>query len=295
MSSIVNMGSIHIDYVYEVPRFVQEGETLMSTSRQIFPGGKGVNQSVALSRAGAKVYQAGMIGSDGKELLETLRDAGVDTALVEICDVPTGHTVIQVNPEGLNCILVFPGANRELCEAFVDRALLFFSKGDILVLQDETSAVVHAMTKAKAKDMRIAFNPSPIGPDIGKYPLEFVDWFLLNEIEGKAMTGKSDPNDILTGMASRFPNAVTVLTLGPDGAICYADGKTYSQDSYKVNAVDTTAAGDTFTGYFISAVSMGKSIKEALQLASAAASISVTRKGAAVSIPSLDEVVEWMG
>ena len=290
MTKIMNMGSINIDYVYAVPHFVRAGETLSSTSRQIFPGGKGLNQSVALSRAGASVCHAGMVGDDGDSLLENLRDSGVDVTLVEKSCVPTGHTVIQVAPDGQNCILLFPGANRELSEAFVDRALGNFKNGDILVLQDETSSVDYAMTAAKAKGMRIAFNPSPIGPHTEKYPLQLVDWFLLNEIEGQALTGKSAHEDILKGMADRFPNATIVLTLGQEGVLCHANGRAYSHGSYKVKAVDTTAAGDTFTGYFIAAAAKGESIDEALRLASVAASISVSRQGASVSIPDLKEV-----
>ena len=295
LTRVVNIGSINIDYVYAVPHFVREGETLSSTSRQIFPGGKGLNQSVALSRAGASVSHAGMVGDDGGYLLESLKTSGVDVSLVEKCSIPTGHTVIQVTPDGQNCILLFPGANRELSESFVDRTLDTFKDGDILVMQDETSAVAYAMKAAKAKGMRIAFNPSPIGAHTEKYPLQLVDWFLLNEIEGQTLTGKSATEDILDGMAERFPNAVTVLTLGQDGVLAYANGKKYAHGSYKVKAVDTTAAGDTFTGYFIASASKGEPIEESLRLASIAASISVSRQGASVSIPTLDEVIMRSG
>jgi ribokinase len=292
MTRILNMGSINIDYVYAVPHFVQAGETLASTARQIFPGGKGLNQSVALARAGTSVFHAGMIGNEGLSLVNTLQEAGVDTSMVKQCDVPTGHTVIQVNPEGENCILLFPGANTELDEAFADKALSSFAENDILVLQNEVSSVAYAMKKAKAKGMRIALNPSPFGPEIEKYPLDLADWFLLNEIEGQALTGKSEPVDILKTMSERYPAAITVLTLGEDGVLCYAGGNVLSHKSYKVPIVDTTAAGDTFTGYFIGAIAKGESIKEALRLASVGASISVSRQGASVSIPCWKEVLE---
>jgi ribokinase len=231
-----------------------------------------------------------MIGGEGLPLVSALQDAGVDTSMIKQCGVPTGHTVIQVNPKGQNCILLFPGANRELDEAFVDSAISSFAKNDILVLQNEVSSVAYAMKKAKEKGMRIAFNPSPFEAEIEEYPLDLVDWILLNEIEGQALTGESKPTDILNGMAARYPSAVTVLTLGEDGVICYDGGEVLRHKSYKVAAVDTTAAGDTFTGYFIGAIAKGKSIEEALGMASVGASISVSRQGASVSIPCWDEV-----
>jgi len=292
MARILNIGSINIDYVYTVPHFVRAGETLSAASRQIFPGGKGMNQSIALARAGGDVTHAGMIGSDGAYLLDILKDAGVHTGLIVQSPGATGHTVIQVTPQGQNCILLYPGANRELDEAFIDTALARFTQGDILILQNEVSCVPYAMKAAKAKGMNIAFNPSPFGAEILDYPLSLVDWWLLNEIEGSALTGKNTPHDMLDVMGSMYPGGVIVLTLGEEGVICRSNGDTFSHGSYPVKVLDTTAAGDTFTGYFISSVAEGKEIEEALKLASVAASISVSRQGAAVSIPFWDEVVK---
>jgi len=291
MARILNIGSINIDYVYTVPHFVRAGETLSSTSRQIFPGGKGMNQSIALARAGGDVTHAGMIGSDGTYLLDILKDAGVHTGLIAQSSGPTGHTVIQVTPEGENCILLYSGANQELDEAFVDKVLAPFAEGDILILQNEVSCVPYAMKAAKDKGMKIAFNPSPFGPEILDYPLHLVDWWLLNEIEGSALTGKNNPHDMLAVMGSMYPDGVVVLTLGEEGVMCRSGGDVFSHGSYSVKVLDTTAAGDTFTGYFISSIARGKGIEEALRLASVAASISVSRQGAAVSIPFWDEVV----
>jgi len=292
MPRILNMGSINIDYVYAVPHFVQAGETLSASSRQIFPGGKGMNQSTALARAGAKVAHAGMIGSDGTALLDVFREAGVDISLISQVEVPSGHTVIQVNAEGENCILLFPGANQELGQAFVDRALKSFDRGDILMLQNEVSCINYAMKAAKEKGMTIAFNPSPFEPKIASYPLELVDLWLLNEIEGQALTGKTVPHEMLDEMAVLYPNSLIVLTLGEEGVLCYSKGVVLSHDSYKVKVVDTTAAGDTFTGYFVSSIARGIDVRQALRIASAAASISVSRQGAAVSIPLWEEVAE---
>ena len=293
LNRILNLGSINIDYVYAVPHFVQAGETLSSTGRRIFPGGKGLNQSIALARAGGDVTHAGMVGSEGAYLLDILRDAGVDAGLVSTGTGPSGHTVIQVNPQGENCILLFPGANTEIDGAFVDRALNGFGEGDILVLQNEVSCAAYAMNAAKARGMKIAFNPSPFGPEIAGYPLGLVDWLLLNEVEASALTNLADnksPDDMLNAMGDMYPGAVIVLTLGKDGVICRADGKTYRHGIYPVKAVDTTAAGDTFTGYFISSVAAGKSIAEALEIASMASAISVSKPGAAESIPDISDI-----
>ena len=292
MTRILNMGSINIDYVYSVPHFVQAGETLSATDRKIFPGGKGMNQSIALARAKSEVVHAGMIGSDGTYLLDILKEAGVDTSLIAQSEVPTGHTVIQVSAEGENCILLFPGANNELNEAYVDKMLDSFKAGDILLLQNEVSCVPYAIKTAKAKGMKVAFNPSPFGQEILQYPLDLVDLWLLNEIEGAALAaGKTAPRDMLTAMSDMYPNSVIVLTLGKEGVRCWSKAETFSHDSYPVKVVDTTAAGDTFTGYFIASIARGKEIPEALEIASKAASISVSRLGAAVSIPRWDEVL----
>jgi len=290
MPKILNIGSINIDYVYAVPHFVQSGETLFADSRQIFPGGKGLNQSVALARSGAGVSHAGIVGDDGAGCLNVLSDAGVDTGLVEKSKASTGHAIIQVTPEGRNCILLYQGANRELDEGFVDRALASFGEGDILVLQNEVSCIGYAMKAAAAKKMRIAFNPSPMDAKILGYPLELVTWFLLNEIEGHAFTGKKEPDEILRSLGEKYEKACIVLTLGEAGVRCISDGQILRHEACKTSVVDTTAAGDTFTGYFISSVASGETLRDSIELASIAASIAVSEKGAAVSIPSMEKV-----
>jgi len=291
MAKILNIGSINIDYVYAVPHFVRSGETLFAESRRIFPGGKGLNQSVALARAGADIGHAGIVGDDGIGCVKVLSDAGVDTNLIEKSKASTGHTVIQVTPEGRNCILLYQGANRELDEGFVDRALKSFGEGDILVLQNEVSCIGYAMKAAAAKKMKIAFNPSPMDAKIPGYPLELVTWFLLNEIEGHALTGEKEPDGILRSLGEKYESACVVLTLGEAGVCCISEGRIHRHRAYETSVVDTTAAGDTFTGYFISSMASGKTLNDSLGIASIAASIAVSQKGAAVSIPCMDEVM----
>ncbi|MCL1994044.1 MAG: ribokinase [Spirochaetes bacterium] len=290
MAKILNIGSINIDYVYAVSHFVKAGETIASNTRQIFAGGKGLNQSIAIARCGGDVAHAGAVGDDGEDFVKMLAAEGVDTSFIDTVKAPTGHTIIQVTGDGQNCILLYPGANRELSESFIDRIFAPFGKDDIVVMQNETNCVPYAMRRASDKGMRIAFNPSPFEPGIGGYPLECVSWFILNEIEGGSLTGKERPDDILTTMGEKYPNAVTVLTLGEDGVMCNANGKIIRHGAYKVQVADTTAAGDTFTGYFLSSIAGGMEIEESLMLASKAAAVSVSRKGAAASIPSINEV-----
>lgn len=163
------------------------------------------------------------------------------------------------------------------------------------MLQNEINLVGEIMEKASAKGMRIVLNPSPMDDRILSLPLELVDFFLLNEIEGGAITGEKEPEKILDCLAARFPKAKVVLTLGSAGSM-YMDGKArLSQPIYKVTAVDTTAAGDTFTGFFISTLLRGGTPAQALDTASRASAIAVSRKGAAPSIPTWDEVERFRG
>ena len=289
---ILNFGSLNLDLVYQIPHFVRAGETLSTTAFNKNVGGKGLNQSVALAKAGAEVYHAGMIGEDGAMLKDFLAANGVDTRFVRTIDQPSGHAVIQVIPEGNNCIFLFGGANQCITKEFIDEVLSFFGEGDFLVLQNEINAIDQIIDAAYAKGMQIVLNPSPIDENLSKLPLEKISWYILNEIEGGELTGETEPGKILDKLAELYPHAKIVLTLGGDGSI-YADSKQrIPQAVYKVTAVDTTAAGDTFTGFFFAGMAEGLAPAEALMRASKASSISVTRAGAAASIPTLNEVLE---
>ena len=287
---ILNFGSLNLDYVYAVDHFVAEGETLASTKLQIFSGGKGLNQSVALARAGADVYHAGCIGSEGGMLTDILQSTGVDITYVKTVESPTGHAIIQVDPSGRNCILLFGGANLWNNPPYIDKVLADFDAGDWLVLQNEISCIDHLISAAKTKGMTVVLNPSPFSPALIKAGLGKVDYLLLNETEGKQLTGYDAPADILTAIRTAYPTLKVVLTLGKDGCI-YDDGtQRLSHGIFPVTAVDTTAAGDTFTGFFIGAVSKGLSPADAIRQASAASAIAVSRPGAAPSVPTADEV-----
>ena len=282
---VLNFGSINIDYVYSVDEFVKPGETKAARSLSVFAGGKGLNQSLAMAKAGLKVVHAGKIGKEGEFLVKTLKDGGVDTRLIEISDVPTGHAIIQVDVKGRICILLFGGANQDIGEAYIDRALVGFGHGEMLILQNEISSMSSIIAKAKTKGMTIVFNPSPYSSLVPNYPLELVDIFIMNEIEASGLSGEHDPDKAAGLLMRNFPQALIVITLGEAGSMCAHKGEILRQKAYRVKVVDTTAAGDTFSGYFIAGLAEGMDIQKALDLAARAASICITRKGAADSVP----------
>ena len=290
---VLNFGSLNLDYVYQVDHFVRAGETISSNDRECFLGGKGLNQSIALARAGALVYHAGAVGQDGELLLNVLKENNIDTTFVKEVDGPSGHAIIQVTPDGQNCIFLFSGANRKITDAQIDEVIEDFSEGDYLILQNEINDINIIMQKAKAKGMHIVLNPSPMDEKILAAPLELVDIFILNEVEAKALCQMSEPSEIMKSFGEKFPNADVVLTLGKRG-VWYQDANSHellTNGVYEGEVIDTTAAGDTFTGFFISCISAGKSVKEALELASKAATLAVSRKGAEASIPTMSEVI----
>lgn len=288
----LTIGSMNIDHVYSVNHIVQPGETLTTSDMNIFLGGKGINQSMALAKAGATVYHSGMIGEDGEMFLDACKEYGVNSDYIKKIDEKTGHTIIQVDENAQNCILLYGGANQCLTKEFVDDVLSHFEKGDILLLQNEVNMLPYIIDKAYEKGMKIALNPSPYDEKLSACDLKKISVFLLNEIEGGQVTGLSDPEEILDKLLELYPDAQIVLTLGKDGAV-YADkNNRYSQPIFKVKAVDTTAAGDTFTGYFLAGLMNKMGIPDILKMSAKASSIAVTRPGAVGSIPYRDEVIK---
>ncbi|HIZ78401.1 MAG TPA: ribokinase [Candidatus Lachnoclostridium stercorigallinarum] len=289
---VLNYGSLNIDNVYSVDHFVRGGETLSSSKMEIFSGGKGLNQSIALAKSGAEVWHAGAVGEgDGEFLLDMMKDAGVNVSLVSHVEGKTGHAIIQRDGAGQNCILLFGGANQKITKEQVDQAMEHFEEGDFLVLQNEINEIAYIMEKAHEKGMKIVLNPSPMDGKIAGYPLEYVDYFLLNEIEaGDICKTQGEGEELLEKLSAMFPKAKIVLTLGGDGSM-YKDGDlVLKQPIYRVPVADTTAAGDTFTGFFIGGLMQGEDAKTALDHAAKAAAIAVSRPGAAPSIPDRSEL-----
>ena len=298
---VLCFGSLNIDYTYKVDHFVKKGETLSAESLQVFCGGKGLNQSIALAKAGVDTCHAGAVGEDGVFLLEELQKAKVDTGCVAVRqDVRTGNAIIQNDREGDNCILLYGGANQAITKEQVDTVLEHFVSGDFLMLQNEINEIPYSMEQAHRKGMKIVLNPSPMNEKIFHLPLETVDYFLLNEVEAGQILGETKENEtdkakLARALLDKFPKAAIVLTMGGDGAVYMDPKETIIQPVYKVHTVDTTAAGDTFAGYFIGGLLRGDSVRKAMDMASRAAAIAVTRQGAAPSIPLLSEVEQFTG
>lgn len=289
---VLNFGSLNLDYVYQVESILIPGETQASKSRQIFCGGKGLNQSIALAKAGIPVYHAGLIGEGGEPLLEVCKENGVNTEFIRQIPGTCGHTVIQVDRNGQNCILLFGGSNRSMTKEFVDSVLDSFDEGDIILLQNEINELDYIIDRAYEKKMMIILNPSPFDSALEKCDLSKISLFLMNEIEGFQITGEKEPDRILAKVKELYPKAKVVLTLGGDGSVYQDETGIYRQGIFKVKTVDTTAAGDTFTGYFISSVIDGMPVQDGLKLAAKASAIAVSRPGATASIPVRSEVVE---
>lgn len=289
---IVNFGSLNVDHVYGVDHISVPGETVSAESYVRYPGGKGANQSVALARAGASVWHAGMVGPDGQWLIDLLQAEGVDTCLVRQAETAGGHAIIQVDRNGQNSILVFGGANKEITPAHIQTAASQLSPGDILLLQNEVNSIDTLIQAGHAAGAVVCLNPAPISETVRDYPLHLVDILVLNEHEALGLTGTTETASVLEVLGTWLPETSVCLTLGGRGSV-YLDAGTRaisSQDAFHVTAVDTTAAGDTFIGFLLAGLSVGTGIQTALRTAAAAAAISVTRSGAIPSIPSRTEV-----
>ncbi len=286
---ILNFGSLNLDYVYQVDHFARPGETLSCLSRSVKAGGKGLNQSVALSRAGAKVCHAGCIGEEGEELKTLLDREGVDTSGILRVPEMQGHTVIQVSREGENCILLFGGSNLCVTDAQITRTLAGFSRGDWLILQNELNCPGAIVNAAWERGMTIVLNPSPFDERLRDVDFRKVRWLLVNEVEGAQITGASQPDDVWASVHERCPDLSLLITLGSAGSEAWQmsgnDVLHARQEAFPVRAVDTTGAGDTYTGYFIAGLMAGRPLPACMRRAAKAASLSVTRPGAASSIP----------
>ncbi len=292
---VLNLGSLNLDYVYHVDHIVLPGETIDAADVQTNCGGKGLNQSIALARAGAQVFHAGMIGEDGRELLDACRDAGVDVGLVRMVEGRTGHAIIQVDRLGQNSIVLFGGANRALTASYIEEALEGFGTDDVIVLQNEVNMLPQIIEAASTRGLRIVLNPSPFDDRIAECDLSRVWLFFVNEVEGAQLTGKTEADEILSELSRMFPAANIVLTLGSQGAIALVDGVRFEQPAVPCEVVDTTAAGDTFTGFFLAEYLRSGDAARALLTAAHASSIAVSRPGAAPSVPTLAEVREALG
>ena len=243
-----------------------------------------------MARAGAMVFHAGRVGNDGGFLKEILVANGVDCTWLKNSEGPNGSAIIQKDKDGQNAIICYAGSNGEISPAEIDEVLSHFREGDILVSQNEISNVPYLIEMAGKRGMRIAFNPSPIDDTVLHMDLSPVSWLVINETEGYGLTGEEEPEKIVKNLITRYPAMAVVLTLGEDGSL-YCQGDTIlRQEACHFGVKDTTAAGDTFLGYFLGTYELEGDVKEALDMAARAAGIAVSREGAVPSIPRGEEV-----
>lgn len=297
MPTVHNAGSLNIDDVFQVASIVRRGETIPSRTLDRFAGGKGLNQSIALARAGVRVRHIGRIGEDGVFLRDVLEADGVDISGVEIDELPTGHAIIQVAADAENAIVLYSGANRNWSKKDVQRMKNDTRPGDILLLQNEINMIPELIETAYEAELRIAVNPAPMEPKVKGYPLKHLSWLVVNEIEGGELADIDIDEQgvgeeaVISELHRRYPGTVVVMTLGKRGAIRMDDNgliRSFFPDIGPI--VDTTGAGDSFIGYLLAGEISGLSGEEGLRRACAAGALSVIRKGAAISIPRRSEV-----
>ncbi len=292
---ILNFASANVDYVYTVSHIVRPGETISSPKMEIFPGGKGLNQSVAAARAGANIFHAGFVGTDGYILEEILTQSGVKTDYLCHADSKNGHAIIQVNDQAENCIVIFQGTNGMFSGEYIDRVLQDFDAGDFAMVQNEVNNLPYILEKAYEKGMQIVFNPSPFEESLKELDLSKVSYLILNETEAAGFFNTQDIDRIIASMRQQYPEMKMVLTLGAKGCVYVDDKSAVFCPAFQVKPVDTTAAGDTFTGYFVAQLAASKSVQQALKVSCAASAIAVSVMGAAPSIPMMDTVRKSMG
>jgi len=282
--AIWNLGSINADVVYAVPHIPAPGETLSTTGRRMFLGGKGANMSVAAARAAARVHHIGAVGNDGLWAAERLLEYGVDTRNIVVLDTETAQAIIMVDPAGENAILLHPGANAEIPQTTLQNAMAEAQTGDWLVIQNETNLQRTAASLGRKMGLRVAYAAAPFDADRVMAVLPYLDFLILNAVEADQLrqaTGKT-PADLDV--------ADVIVTLGAAGADWYGTAGHQHFHAIKVDPVDTTGAGDTFTGYVLAGLDRGMPMAQAIGQAMRAAALMVMRHGTADVIPDLSEV-----
>lgn len=305
MNKLIVLGSVNADHVLQVPSFPRPGETLMGRNYQVIPGGKGANQAVAAARLGADIGFIACVGSDsfGQNIIQSFAQDGINTDYVSsIQSTPTGVALIQVSDEGENSICLSPEANNALDQ---DRVSIFkdpIQHCDYLLLQLETplDGIESAIKLAKSSsnsDIKVVLNPAP-AKALPDSILNNIDIITPNETEAEVLTGiaVTDDNSAQEAANNLHEKGIStvIITLGAKGVWLSENGKGKIIQGFKVKALDTTAAGDTFNGAFVTALLEGVDTVQAIYFAHAAAALSVTRFGAQTSIPTLQETDNFL-
>lgn len=286
--TIYNLGSINVDLFYRVPHLPTAGETLAATSVTEGLGGKGTNMSVAAARAAARVCHIGAIGADRTWPRDRLLEYGVDTRHIAQVDDLTGTAVIAVEPGGENLILLNGGANRAIPEAVIAAALSEAQTGDLCLFQNETNGQMQAARTAKAMGLRVCYAAAPFEVAAVEAVIDDIDMLVLNEVEAHQLEEGSGSK------LAELPVNDIIVTLGAKGCRWLHDGTSESFDAIPADPVDTTGAGDTFTGFLLAGLDRGMPMQQAIGQAMIAGALMVTRYGTADVIPDLLEVQQFM-
>jgi len=280
---VVVVGSANMDLVVRTPRLPAAGETVLGGDLLRVPGGKGANQAVAAARAGAPVRFVGALGGDafGDELLAALLADGVDVTQVTRVGRPTGTALIVVDEAGENLSAVAPGANFALQAAAVDAGLADLTAADVVLTQLEVPLA--CVAAAAASSGRTILNAAPAGP-LDAAVLARVEVLVVNEAEGAALSGSTDPVQAAHALRAEGPSSV-IVTLGGEGLLLADDGGITRLPAHKIDVVDATAAGDAFCGALAAALARGATMPQAVRFANAAAALATTRPGAQPSLP----------
>ncbi len=285
---ILNFGSINIDYVYRLKTLPQAGETLSCQGFARYLGGKGINQSIAIARAGGAVKHIGAVGADGAFALAQIADMGLDTNDIRVTDTATGHAIICLDKQGENHIIIHAGANAELTENQINSALDTNPKAEWVVIQNETNLTEYIAKSAKQRELSLAYSAAPFDAVACQTILPYLDILAVNETEAAALSHamKTPITDL------KIPTLL--ITKGAKGAELWQNGACISVKGLPVKAIDTVGAGDTFFGSFIARLQNGAPAQEALNYAASAAALQCTRKGAATAIPDQKTVLNLM-
>ena len=300
MNKICVIGSINMDLVVNVDEMPKKGQTLIGSNFKEVPGGKGANQAVAASRLGANVCMVGKVGSDGfgQNLLNQLKNNNVDTKYIQIEEGASGVALITVDKNAENAIVVSPGANFKLAQKDIDNCIDAIKESNVVVIQLETpiDTIKYALEKSKELGKFTILNPAPavkLGDDI----IKNVDLLTPNETELEILSGVSINNeeDILKAAQVMLEKGVKklIVTLGSKGSLYIDKENKKFKKSYKVDAIDTTAAGDSYTGAIAVSLSQGKNVEDAIDFASRVGALCVTKEGAQTSLPTIEEVLNY--
>lgn len=286
--TIWNLGSVNVDMVYRLPHLPEAGETLSALKHKRGLGGKGANMSVAAVRAGSKVEHIGAIGADGAWMKERLASYGVAVGHLDKVGPVSGHAIVAINPEGDNQIIICPASNVLVDEGHVADVLVKAKPDDIAICQNETNGQLLFVRTAKERGLRVVYAAAPFMIEATTAILPDVDLLIVNAVEAEQL------EKAMGQTLDQLPVADIIVTLGADGCRWIATGTGQQKDyaAQKVPVVDTTGAGDTFTGFLVAALDQGSDMDAAIDLALKAAAIMVTRFGTADVVPSRAEVDE---